>query len=417
MTANAAPPLAYRLLASGLMPLFAAHSAYVGLREQEPGYAAARLGLRRTVTTHGAIWVHAASVGEVATVWPLIEAVRERHPVLVTTNTVTGARVVRARAGLGVSHDYLPWDSASAVRAFLEHHRPQLGLIIETELWPRLYTACGNMGVPLVLVNARVTPRTLHAPAFLLDAYSSALTHVRAVLTRSESDREGYLKLGADADRITICGNLKWSGALPDAVPPNLIGRPYWLAASTHEDEELRLTRLWLAQPRRNRLLVVAPRHPARSKTILRELRRLPCRVAVRSHGDAIASDTDVYLADSIGELQALIAHADWVFIGGSLVPRGGHNVLEPARHGRATLIGPHVDNFAQEVETLRSADALLQVSDEAELTPIFSRLAAEPGLRAALGTRALNCVRGHHAVLDVYLAALRPFLEGLRHG
>ncbi|HKJ70833.1 MAG TPA: glycosyltransferase N-terminal domain-containing protein [Gammaproteobacteria bacterium] len=355
------------------------------------------------------VWLHCASVVEVQAAAPLVRALGERvgAPVLVTTSTPTGAAVL-ARECPAAVHAYLPLDLPGAVRRFLARTRPACGLVVETELWPNLFAACRARGVPLAIVNGRLSPRTLEAPAWLRRAYARALAAVGLCLARSAEDAERFRRLGMDPHRVRPAGNLKYA-RLPDAPEgaAPVVGRPYVLAASTREGEELMVARAWAGVDAGATLLVIAPRHPERGRGIETELRGLGLDVAVRSRGEAVTAATDVYLADTLGELGRFWGGAAAVFMGGSLVPKGGHNVLEPAAAGRAVVTGPHTENFAEEVAALAEAGGLWQVDGEAELGEAFERLLGDAGLRARMGEAAQGVVTARRGVLDDYLAAL----------
>lgn len=374
-------------------------------------YAKQRLGWAYPRLTQRPLWLHAASVGEVLAAQPLIERLRARYPnaqILVTTTTATGAAVAAARLPAGVTHAYLPLDWSGAVRRFLRALQPRCALIMETEVWPNLYHRCKTEGVVLVLVNGRLSARTLGAGNWLRRIYGATLAQVTAVLARSETDRAAFVELGAPPDRVSVIGNIKFSAGAggPESAPLNL-ARPYLLAASTHDDEELRLARLWQNLAHGGHLLVIAPRHPQRAKSILQQLQATQLNVAVRSRGEVLTAATDVYLADTLGELPALISGAALVFMGGSLVPVGGHNILEPARAGKAMLFGPYMRNFADEARALLAADAAVQVRDVTDLGEHITRLLDDPQRCRELGERAQALLRAHADIADRYLDAV----------
>ena len=374
-------------------------------------YAMQRLGWAYPRLTQHPIWLHAASVGEVIAALPLIERLQARYPgvtIVLTTTTPTGATVATTRLPASVLHVYLPIDWQSAVRRFLRTTQPCCALIMETELWPNLYRRCNALGIPLVLINGRLSARTLRAGPWMRSVYGITLAQIDAVLARSEADRAAFVELGAPAQRVTVIGNIKFSaGAGGHDIVPIHVGRPYLLAASTHHDEELQLAHLWRNLAHGEHLLVIAPRHPQRAKAILQQLEAVQLKVAVRSRGDAVTAQTDVYLTDTLGELPALISGADIVFMGGSLVPVGGHNILEPARAGKAMVFGPYMRNFADEARALLAANAALQVRDVAELGEHITRLLTDPQRCHDLGHRAQALLREHADIADRYLNAV----------
>lgn len=406
--------LGYRLLVTGLTPLVLVYTLW----------AAVRLGgglryLRQRLGLFGRgpgcdIWLHAASVGEINAALPLLRLLRARYPgrtLLVTTNTPSGATALAGRLP-GVTHAYLPFDRRRAVSRFLARFRPGCALIMETEIWPNLYRACAARDLPLVIVNGRLSQRTLKRGGdWLKRLYAEALGQVAAVLSRAECDHAGFLRLGAPAERCQVVGNIKFAALDRTAPPaPMALGRPYVLAASTREDEEALLLRAWRGCGSGGRLLVVVPRHPQRLPDILLDLRRLGARVAVRSRGDAVTTDTEVYLADTFGELTAFMAGAELVIMGGSLVAKGGQNLLEPAALGRPVLVGPHMENFATETHLLVSEEAALQVGSVEALQAQLDELLNDAARREALGRRAQAVVEARRDMAERYLTAIEPF-------
>ncbi|MGE0081590.1 MAG: 3-deoxy-D-manno-octulosonic acid transferase [Thiohalomonadaceae bacterium] len=408
----------YRLLAAALFPLVAVHAAWLGRRHRDGRFVRERLGFPATRAAHDPVWVHAASVGEVNAALPLIAEIHRRHPrtpVLLTTATPTGGALARRHVRDGLTHAYLPFDRTGAVRRFLAAYRPRAGIVVETELWPNLYAACAEAGVPLVIVNGRVSPRTLRAPVWLRDLYARCLAGVKAVLARSPEDRDGFLALGAPPAAVHVLGNLKFAAPARAAATPIALGRPYVLAASTREGEEVKVVEAW-RQSGSAHLLVVAPRHPKRLHEVLADLKPFGLSVAVRSRGDAISEHTRVYVADTFGELEGFMAGAELVYMGGSLVPKGGHNVLEPARLGRAVVFGPHMDNFTEEARLLLQEDAAVQVHDTAALAACFRELLDQPARRVTLGERARAAVAARSDVATRYADAIDGLIPDLQN-
>lgn len=374
-------------------------------------YALQRLGWAHPHFTQRPIWLHAASVGEVIAALPLLERLQARDlttPILLTTTTPTGAAIAVARVPSRVTHAYLPIDWRGAVRRFVHRTQPRCALVMETELWPNLYRRCKTTDIPLVVVNGRLSARTLRAGTWMRSVYRTTLADVDAVLARSETDRNAFVELGAPMARVSVVGNIKFSvGANGKEVSAIHLGRRYLLAASTHHDEELQLAVLWRHLAHGEHLLVIAPRHPQRAKNILEQLAALQISVAVRSQGDAVTAQTEVYLADTLGELPALISGADLVFMGGSLVHVGGHNILEPARAGKAILFGPYMRNFADESRALLEADAAVQVRDVAALGEHITRLLNDPQQCDELGKRARVLLLANANIADRYVEAI----------
>lgn len=402
------PPYGYRLASLALALPFIGYTLVRATRDGGWRYLRERLGWapRRDDTP---LWVHCASVGEVIAALPLVRelATHGHGPLLLTTNTPTGRHVAEGRAPADVDCAYLPLDRPAPVRRFLARTRPQAGVILETELWPWLFAAVGRRGIPLALVNARLSARTLRTPRWLRAALGQCLQGTAAILARSDEDAQGFRDLGAIPERVRVIGNIKFAAPIAAADDRIELGRPFVLAASTHDDEELQLAAAWSAGDMSRTLLVIAPRHPGRGESITDRLHGMGLAVARRSRGDPVTDTTDVYLADTLGELPALIAGAELVIIGGSLIPRGGQNVLEPARAARAILTGPHMDNFRDETAALVAAGGLRQCADAGEVASAARELLADPVRRGAMGERAAGVLTAGADMAARYREAL----------
>lgn len=363
------PPLNYRLASIGLALPLAGYTLVRSARDGGVSYLSGRYGYA-VVQTENVVWIHCASVGEVAAAAPLLHELDDHGigPLLVSTATPTGQQLARARAPAGAAVAYLPVDRPGPVRRFLARTRPRAALILETELWPHLFGALEDRAIPIVLVNGRLSPRTLDAPTWWRQTATWCLKRVSRVLARSDTDRDRFLQLGVEPQRLEVVGNLKF--AAPGGTPVSAIepGAPFVLAASTHGDEELQLARAWAGAGAPGHLLVIAPRHPERGADIASHLSKEDFEVQRRSLGDLAGPPGSIYLADTLGELTGLIAGAKVVIMGGSLIPRGGQNVLEPARAGRPIVTGPHMYNFADETQRLESAGALMRRPDAMEV-------------------------------------------------
>ena len=405
-----APPARYRLLSLALAPVFAGHALRRARRDGGRDYLRERYGRIAPVEGPAPVWIHCASVGEVVTAVPLLEALHAAGigPVALSTNTPTGHATARRRLAHGVRVVYLPLDRPRPVRRFLTRLRPRAGLILETELWPWLYAACRRRDIPLALVNARLSRRTLEAPRWWRAVARFCLQRVDIVLARSDADAAGLRELGAPTERVRVIGNLKLAAAGGgEPVAPISPGRPFVLAASTHADEERRLADAWREHGDGRHLLVIAPRHPERGAAIARELAAAGHGVARRSRDEPVDVGTDVYLADTLGELTGLMAGAELVIMGGSLIPHGGQNVLEPARAGRAIVTGPHMDNFREETRALAEAGALRQAGDAAGVVAIAAELLADEGARFAMGRRGRDVLAAGADLAGRYVEAL----------
>lgn len=398
--------VSYTLLLYLVSPLLFTHTLVQAIRTRDSRYFYQRLGFRQRDHLPEPIWIHAASVGEVIAAEPLIHGLKKRFPqtsVVVTTGTPAGGEIARLRLSKIAEHAYLPIDFPGSVKRFLRQLKPACALIMETELWFNLYSTCSAMDISVLIINGRLSSRTLNARHWLRRLHAATLARVDAILARSVTDGEGFVALGAPPDRVKVIGNIKFAATSPETSTDPVISRPYVLMASTHDDEELRLLKLWKAH-RRQHLLVIAPRHPDRLGDILKQLQPLSEHIAVRSRSDQINSRTEVYIVDTVGELGAFMANADLVFMGGSLVPRGGHNVLEPARLGKAIIFGPYMDNFLDESESLLANQAAVRIADDEALKCCLTRLLESQHDRDELGRRAKSLVQGYQDIAERYI-------------
>ncbi len=403
--------MSYRLLTLLLWPVFLGYTIKIAIRDRSFRYLFQRMGFGYTPSAHKTLWIHCASVGEVNTYFPLHRKLLDEFPerqFVITTNTTTGAATVARHNAERTQHCYLPIESASAIKRFLKTCNVQQCLIMETEIWPLLYRICRQRNIPISIINARLSHRTLDASGWIKSLYRDSLQNVSQILCKSETECENFKQLGATESQLSVAGNLKFAaqGAQQNAAPIEL-DRTYCVAASTHHDEELQLANTWL-QLDTNHLLVIIPRHPNRSEQIQQQLKSNQIPVAVRSKQDTITPDTLVYLADTLGELTGFMANAEFVFIGGSLIPHGGQNILEAARLGKATLCGPHMFNFSDEVQLLKQHDGCLQVNDTAELRKAFQQLLDDPQLGQQIGKQALQALNQVSDVASIYLKALK---------
>lgn len=413
---RASPPPAYRLASLALAPPLAGYTLYRALRDGGRAYLAGRYGFVAT-GLEAPVWIHCASVGEVAAAMPLLGELGDHGigPLLVTTATPTGQALARARLPAGTGLAYLPLDRPGPVRRFLDRAGPRAALILETELWPYLYAGLARRGVPIALVNGRLSPRTLEAPAWWRRAAAWCLRQCERVLARSEADRRRFIDLGAAPERVVAVGNIKFAAAAGPAPEPIALGRAFVLAASTHDDEELQLARAWRAGGPAGRVLAIAPRHPERGRSIARALADEGFAVSRRSRHEAPGAGPEaIHLADTLGELAGLMAAADAVIMGGSFIPRGGQNVLEAARAGRAVITGPHMHNFADETARLETAGALIRVADAAAAIERVSRLLDEPRRLADMGRAGRSLLEAETDMAARYRRALVAALPGL---
>ncbi|MDN7961078.1 lipid IV(A) 3-deoxy-D-manno-octulosonic acid transferase [Burkholderia multivorans] len=383
------------------------------------------------------IWVHAVSVGETRAAQPLIDALMRARPdarILLTHMTPSGRATGEQLFGDRVLRCYLPYDMPGAVRRFLRAWRPTLGLVMETEVWPTLIDECRRADVPLVLTNARMSARSCRRAAKFGAATQEVFGGFSRVLAQSPADAERLTSLGAR--NVAVLGNLKFDMTTPPELAArghawrDAIGkRPVWVAASTRENEEALVLQAFAAMRTPGALLMLVPRHPQRFAEVeslvaregLKCVRRsawaadAAALAAGRPAADALPNDVKVLLGDSMGELGAYYAAADVAFIGGSLLPLGGQNLIEACAVGVPVVIGPHVFNFTQATADAVAAGAALQVADPLDLAHVLDALFSDNPRRIAMGAAAAAFAARHRGAtartVDV-LAALLPPVE-----
>lgn len=369
-----------------------------------------RLGLKYPLSTFddSPIWIHCASVGEVKAAEPLIQALTPNTPLLVTTNTTTGYNLVHSIFDQQVTCVYCPLDYPFAIKRFLKQYRPSKLWVMETEIWPNLYQLSHQQGLEISILNARLSQKTLNSPDWLKQTYRQTLTRVSHLLVRNEQERTHFLELGADKGVIQIVDNLKYAATPHKTQTSRLIERPYILLASSHDDEETKITRRWIALDRPE-LLVIVPRHPKRINDILKTLPLPREQVSVYSKHEDIHSNTLVYLDDQIGALTPLFCHAKLVIMGGAFVPKGGHNVLEPAACKAAIFTGPDMSDFEEETALLKAHQGLIQCSNYDALFQEMEPLLDSPERLDQMGNNAKQALQAKANVLEEYLSLLLP--------
>jgi 3-deoxy-D-manno-octulosonic-acid transferase len=384
------PLLVLRLLARG------ARSDWYRRRWRE------RFGFFQAPGFSGSLWVHAVSVGEVNAAEPLIKALRSSYPeapIVVTTITATGTARVHQLFGDSVFHVYLPYDLPNAVVRFLKRIRPRLALIVETEIWPNLYAACDRRGIPLMIVNARLSERSMRGYRPLYRLLRSAMRCVRMIAAQSRTDAARYRLLGAAGRKIVVTGNLKYDMPIPEgAIEAGALmrerwgaGRPVWMAASTHEGEEQTVleAHMEVLKSMPDALLLLAPRHPERFRAVEQSVRSLGFAVGTRSVDELPMPHHQVFVIDAMGQLMPFFATTDLAFVGGSLVPVGGHNVLEPAALATPVLVGPHTFNFEEITSSLIEGGGAERVMDGEQLGPAVRQLLHDDPRRMRMGLAA----------------------------
>ena len=365
-------------------------------------------------------WLHGASVGESVSMLPLINKILETYPdahVMVTTGTVTSADVMQKRLPERAFHQFIPIDNPVFTNRFVKHWHPDVALWFESEFWPAVLSSIKRRNIPLILINGRISNKTFKRWQQFDFVCKELLSCFSLCLGQSEEDAYRLRVLGAPE---TVClGNLKYAGLpLPideksrEDMLKQIGKRPFWLASSTHEDEEVRLAKLHkrLKEKFPDLLLIIAPRHPNRGEQIVEDIQKLGLSAALRSKQEKITPKTDVYVANTIGEMGLWYDLAKIVFIGGSLIPHGGQNFIEPSRVRDAVIVGPHMHNFTDAMNRAKKADAVMQVNDTAEMEELLTELLQNEACLDAKRSLAYNWATSETKVLDGIMDKIKAY-------
>jgi 3-deoxy-D-manno-octulosonic-acid transferase len=388
-----------------------------------------RLGERFGFTTvrfgSPPIWLHAVSVGEVQAAATLIRALRRRYPqdpVLVTTATPTGAQRVAALFGDSVRHAYLPYDTPGAVRRFLNMARPRIAIVMEREIWPNLFRECSRRDIPVVLASARLSAASGERHRKFAGLFGPALAHDVTIAAQTEADAARYRAIGADAAATHVTGNIKFDLEIPEDVKrqgeslrrSQFPRRPVWIAGSTHEGEEdiVLDAHQRVRETQAGALLILVPRHPNRFTQVAAWLESRRACFVTRSSGQPVTHATSVLMADTLGELQMLYACCDVAFVGGSLVPIGGHNLLEPAALSRPILVGPHNFNAPDIAQMFLESGAAIEVSSAAQLSDRVLDLLSNASRGEELGARGRSLVDANRGALERVLQLIQKRMQ-----
>lgn len=384
-----------------------------------------RLGLIDISTQCPRLWLHAASVGEVQAARPLIESLQARYPdhhLVITTMTATGAERVTSLFKGEVSHHFVPLDFPGAARRFMARLQPEMAIFFETELWPNLLHACHRRGIVMAVVNGRLSSKALRGYLRISALMADALGKVDWLAAKSVQDAERFQRLGVAVSKTTVVGSLKFDISLTDGASVDserlrtkFGHRPVWIAASTHagEDEQMLVAHARLRERYPSALLILVPRHPQRFDDVAALCQGQGEELARRSREEMVRTDTTVYLGDTMGELTTLYGVADLAFVGGSLVPIGGHNLLEPAAQGVPVLSGPALANFEDVAAVLREAGALVEVMDAPALGEALVMLMENPQERQRQGEAGRRAIAANAGALQRTLTGLDRLLSG----
>lgn len=367
------------------------------------------------------VWLHGASVGESISMLPLIHKILETYPdahVMVTTGTVTSADVMNKRLPERAFHQFIPIDNPIFTTRFIKHWQPDVALWFESEFWPAMLSSIKRKNIPLILINGRISNKSFKRWQQFDFICKELLACFSLCLGQSEEDAYRLQVLGA---QNTMClGNLKYAGLpLPidedkkKEISKQIGKRTFWLASSTHNDEEVRIAKVHkrLKEKFPGLLTLIAPRHPQRGREIKEEIEKLGLKAALRSANEKITPTIDIYIADTIGEMGLWYDLANIVFIGGSLIPHGGQNFIEPSRMRDAVIVGPHMHNFTDAMNRAKKADAVIQVTDTVELEEIIAQLLENKDLLDAKRSLAYNWANSEAKVLDGIMDKVKGYI------
>ena len=421
----------YVLLSYLLSPLYALYWIFRGaVNRTYWDRLGQRLGFAYPQLSQGCIWIHAVSVGEVQATVPLVRVLQDRFPdraLLITTVTPTGAARVNSLYGDLVAHCYIPFEMPFAVGNFFNSIKPDLALVMETEIWPNLYDALGKREIPLILVSARISPQSVNRYRRFLPLFRETLSHGIVIAAQSEADAERFRSLGAAPERTWVTGNIKFDFETPTDLKSHgeafrnryFPGRPVWVAASTHDKEEEQVLEAHrqLRDEIPDALLLLVPRHPERFATVKSLLRKNELEFVSRTDEIACASNARVFLGDTMGELPMFYAASDIAFVGGTLVPVGGHNLLEPAALGLPVITGPHLFNTQDIANMFSEVGAFIQVQDGFELAAALKRLFHDRNEAEMMASKGRQILTENRGALQRLLNLMEPLISKVQKG
>lgn len=420
----------YRVIIFILLP-FVAFAAFKRCRKASniKHCFTSRFGLNPQKFQTGGIWIHAVSVGETRSVFPLLTALKKQYPnkvITLTSGSIQGAIQALSFSPVTIQHQMIPYDYPFAINRFIKQIKPSLVIMIETEIWPNLYHACTKQNIPIVLANARLKNKSFQSyQKYAPNLVKKALNQTQFIAAQFPQDALNFKNLGVNEDKIKLIGNIKSDIVIEPNLDEiatkfkqqnNLEKRFIWVAASTHgavegnESEESLLLKAHqkLLQVQPNALLILVPRHPERFAQVAKEV-RLSNSLVVRSDKHPILASTQVYLADTVGEMMTWFKVADVAFVGGSLVPFGGHNIMEPASLGKPTLSGIHYQNLKALFDEFIKEDAVLISNNEHQLAEQLIQLLTD---RKQAGENALSCFKKQAGSLKKLLTLIKPLIK-----
>ncbi|MBL4608569.1 MAG: lipid IV(A) 3-deoxy-D-manno-octulosonic acid transferase, partial [Pseudomonadales bacterium] len=370
------------------------------------------------------IWIHAVSVGEVLGSAALIRKLLHHYPqtqIVVTTMTPTGSDRVKELFGDKVIHCYAPYDLPGPVRRFIKNIRPEMLILFETEIWPNTIHQCYQQGIPVLLANGRMSARSAKGYRKLSGLTKSVMIELSAIAAQSETDGQRFIELGCPREKVLVSGSVKFDVSIPETLKREAAvlrtqwaGRPSFIAASTHEGEDEQVLEAFAKVKRtyQDALLILVPRHPERFDDVATLITKSGFELIRRSSGEPVNAQCDVLLGDTMGELLLLYGCVDVAFVAGSLVPRGGHNMLEPAAWAMPVLSGPHLFNFQSVSELLLSAEAMLIVEDSDALAQQIIKLFSSHEEKEKMGKSAEQVINQNRGALDKQFQLIQSLIK-----
>ena len=406
--------LQYRILTWILFPGVFIHCLFTAVKHRHLPYLYQRLGIYSLKNIPAnLIWCHCASVGEFNTALPLLrKLISNNHHLIISTNTITGKQVFKDANLHRAHHAFLPLDYKWFANRFIKKFTPKYCLVFETEFWPNILLTTLNHNIPISIVNGRISNKTLHAPNFLKRNYQKILSNITQVLASNNENASRFIALGADKNRVRVYENLKFANLIPSDIinDSRPISHPYLLCASTHEGEEKVLLEKWRNS---NTLgLVIAIRHPHRANDVCNIIKSYGHTYKRHSQQPEDVSPSDIYVIDTIGDLFPFLQHAEIVFMGGSLVPVGGHNILEPAQFGKCIITGPHFHSFTDIVQDLLACNGILVAQNAEQLFQEVEDLVINKQRKITIGTNSKKFFDSKVNVLDEYSNAILEMLN-----
>lgn len=390
---------------------------YLVIKNRKPHHYGSRwqelMGIYKRAYKTGGIWLHAASLGEAIVAKPLIEHLKKNYPHLpltVTTIRPTGANYLAQQFGESIQHIYAPLDLPLFIKRFLTTIQPQLIVILETELWPNLLASCHQRNIPILIANARLSERSCSAYSRLPSLVKPMLNAITVIAAQSSDDAERFKNLGANDEKIKLAGNIKFDLTLPQDIQKRgeelrqhwKSDRPVWIAASTHagEEEIIFSAHTQIKKQFPDCVLILVPRYPERSPELIKLANQYELKTVLRTEQANCDATMDVFLGNTIGELLLFYAAADIAFVGGSLIERGGHNLLEPAALNLPLITGAHIFNFKAIYHLLQQADAVATVNNAEELSETIIKFLQSSELRKQLGHQAKQIVTANQGAV-----------------